>query len=113
MEHRKRYSRSEQEMVIGIYRESGKTLQDFCRDEGFEIARVERWLRRHEAGISGPVREAVSFLEVEQPSSSVAARPRLGKYRLGLANGSWLEVEGAFEAEAVRVLAAILREGQC
>lgn len=96
-------------MVIGIYRESGKTLQDFCKDEGFEVARVERWLRRHETGSTGAVR----FVEVKQPSPSVAARQQLGKYRLGFANGSWLEVEGTFEVDAVRELAEILREGQC
>jgi len=109
MEHRKRYSLAEQEMVIGIYRESGKTLPDFCKEEGFAVARLERWLRRHEAGRTGVVR----FVEVKQPSPSAAARQRLGKYRLGFANGSWLEVEGAFEADAVRELAEILREGKC
>jgi len=33
-----------------------------------------------------------------------------GKYRLGFGNGAWLEMEGSFEAEAVRVLARIVRE---
>jgi len=100
-------------MVIGVYRESGKTLRDFCKDEGFAVARLERWLRRNEVESTGPVRGAVRFLEVEQPSPSAAAQQRLGKYRLGFANGSWLEVEGAFEADAVRELVAVLREGQC
>ena len=100
-------------MVIGIYRESGKALPDFCKDEGFEIARVERWLRRHEARSTGSIQGVVRLMEVKQPSPSVAAPQRLGKYRLGFANGNWLEVEGAFEAEAIRELSAILREGQC
>lgn len=113
MEHRKRYSRAEQEMVIGIYRESGKTLPDFCKDEGFEVARVERWLRRHEGGSRDSIHETARFVEVKPPSPTVAARQRLGKYRLGFANGNWLEVEGAFETDAVRELAEILREGQC
>jgi hypothetical protein len=110
MERRKRYSQAEQEMVIGIYRESGKTLTDFCEDEGFEVTRVERWLRRSKEGS----KEAVKFVEVKQPSPlPVTDQARLGKYRLGFANGSWLEVEGAFQAGTVRELAAILREAQC
>lgn len=113
MEHRKRYSRAEQEMVIGIYRESGKTLPDFCKDEGVEVARVERWLRRHEGRSRDSIQETARFVEVKPPSPSVADRPQLGRYRLGFANGSWLEVEGAFEAVAVRELAKILQEGQC
>jgi len=92
-----------------LYRESGKTLRDFCKDESLEAARVKRWLRRQKMGSTEPVR----FLEVEAPSPSVAAWQRPGKYRLGFANGSWIEVEGAFEEGEVRALAAILREGRC
>jgi len=35
-------------MVIGLYRESGKTLREFCETEGMDIRRVERWLKRRD-----------------------------------------------------------------
>lgn len=92
-----------------MYRASGRTLREFCENEGLEISRVERWLRHHEAGRM----ETIRFVEVEQkPVFSVPKNP--GRYRLGFANGSWLEIEGAFEKAAVQELAAILREeGKC
>lgn len=35
-------------MVVGMYRESGRTLGEFCESEGLEVSRVKRWLRRQE-----------------------------------------------------------------
>ena len=108
MEHRKRYSRAEQEMVIGMYRESGRTLREFCESEGLELSRVERWLRCHE--VEG--KETIKFIEVEQKVPPITSLS-LPKYRLGFANGSWLEIEGAFEKATVQELAEILREQRC
>jgi len=112
MEYRKRYSNAEQEMVIGLYQESGRTLSEFCEGEGLEVGRVERWLKQR------GVRKAneVKFVEVEQEAAvatSMLATEFLGKYRLGFANGSWLEIEGGFKPAAVRELIEILREGKC
>lgn len=45
METRKDYSVAEQEMVIGLYEESGRTLREFCESKGLEPKRLERWLR--------------------------------------------------------------------
>lgn len=95
-------------MVVGMYRESGRTLREFCENEGLEVPRVERWLRRQEEAR----RAAIRFVEVER-KLPVVSSAGTGKYRLGFANGSWLEVEGGFEKAAVRELVEILREEKC
>ena len=108
MEHRKRYNQAEQEMVIGMYRESGRTLREFCEGEGLELSRVERWLRRHE--VEG--KKAIKFVEVEQKAPPITSLSS-PKYRLGFANGSWLEIEEAFEKATVQEFAEILRGQRC
>lgn len=54
----------------------------------------------------------MKFVEVDQKPALPAAQV-MGRYRLGFANGSWLEIEGSFDALAVRELAGILREERC
>jgi len=71
MEYRKRYSNAEQEMVIGLYRESGKPLKEFCEGEGLEVGRVERWLKHRE----GRKANEVKFVEVEQEAALAASMP--------------------------------------
>lgn len=108
MEKRKHYSYAEQEMVIGMYRQSGKTLREFCATEGVEIRRVERWLKGREEKRG----KDVQFVEVEESPVESSVRGA-AKYRLGLPNGGWLEIDGVFEKEAVRELVGILRDGAC
>jgi len=108
MATRKRYSQAEQKKVIGQYRESGQTLSEFCGGRGLETGRMKRWLTRSER--KSP--EGTRFVEVEQ-SKNPSAMKGLAKYRLGFSNGSWLEIEGGFEAAAIRELAGILRDGAC
>jgi len=109
MEPRKHYSVAEQEMVIGLYGESGKTLREFSESEGLEPKKLERWLRAQKARQEGPAKE-MSFVEVEESPKAERAEI-VGKYRLGFENGAWLEIEGSFENETVKELVAILREG--
>jgi len=45
METRKRYGPAEQELLISLYEESGKTLREFCESEGMAPKKLERWLR--------------------------------------------------------------------
>jgi len=108
MENRKRYSRAEQELVIGLYRESGRTLREFCEGEGLEIGRMERWMRARERRDDAEVR----FVEVEQKPPMSANRCS-GKYRLGFSNGNCLEIEGGFDSAEVKVLVCILQGGKC
>lgn len=110
MEKRKRYSRAEQEMAVSLYEESGTTVSEFCRVEGLDPRRLERWIKERgeeAAGTSPDVR----ILEVEEkPSASMPAAKGVGKCRMGFRNGAWLEIEGSFEPSLVRVLAEIARE---
>jgi len=108
MENRKRYSRAEQELVIGLYRESGRTLREFCEGEGLEVVRMERWIRAREKRGANEMR----FLEVEQRPSMSANRCS-GKYRLGFANGNSLEIEDGFNTTEVKELVSILQGGKC
>ncbi|CAN5481595.1 hypothetical protein BH09VER1_BH09VER1_53780 [soil metagenome] len=107
MEKRKRYSEAEQEMVISLYEESGKTMSEFSEAEGLDARKLERWMRTRKSRVA----EAVRMVEVEERPEETKAPGRVaGKYRLGFGNGAWLEMEGSFEAEAVRVLTRIMRE---
>lgn len=112
METRKHYSVAEQEMVIGLYRESGKTLREFCKSEGLEPKKLERWLRAQKARQEGPAKE-MSFVEVEEKSERPEEVKLAAKYRLGFESGGWLEIEGDFEGAKVRELVEILRDGIC
>ena len=111
METRKHYSVAEQEMVIGLYEESGRTLREFCESEGLEPKKLERWVRarrtRESAG-AGVLR----LVEVEEKPETAKQAKLTGKYRLGFESGAWLEIEGGFEREAVRELLEIMREGE-
>ncbi|OJV06581.1 MAG: hypothetical protein BGO12_00335 [Verrucomicrobia bacterium 61-8] len=98
-------------MVIGLYRESGKTRREFCESEGLEPKKLERWLRAQRARQEGVGRE-VSIVEVEEKPES-AGKETAAKYRLGFGVGAWLEVEGDFEGARVRELVEILREAAC
>ena len=95
-------------MVIGLYEESGKTLGAFCETEGLEPKKLERWLAKRNR--KSP--KAVRLVEVEEKAaeSKSGKAEGGGKYRLGFGNGIWLEIEGSFERESVRVLVGILRE---
>lgn len=112
MTNRKRYSQAEQELVIGMYRESGKTMREFCEGEGLEIERVERWIRQSETRKAGAARKGSRFIEVVESQTSPVPKSE-GRYRLGFGNGVWLEIEGHFEAESVRSLVAIIKEQGC
>lgn len=111
MERRKHYSVEEQEMVIGLYRESGKTLREFSESEGLAAKKLERWLREQKARWEG-VRKEAGFVEVEEKPEP-RGRETAAKYRLGFGAGAWLEIEGEFEGARVRELVEILREGVC
>jgi len=109
METRKHYSVAEQEMVIGLYEESGRTLREFCESEGLEPKKLERWVRARrtrETAEAGVVR----LVEVEEKAERAELEKASGKYRLGFGSGVWLEIEGNFEREKVRELVEILRE---
>ena len=99
-------------MVIGLYEESGKTLKDFCKSEGLEAKKLERWVRsrrtRESAGAGG-----LRLVEVEEKPKVTNEAKASGKYRLGFGSGAWLEIEGNFDGKKVRELVEILREGVC
>ena len=112
METRKHYSVAEQEMVIGLYEESGRTLREFCESEGLEPKKLERWVRARrtrETVKAGVLR----LVEVEEKSERPEVVKLTAKYRLGFESGARLEIEGDFEGAKVRELVEILRNEIC
>ena len=96
---RRRFSAEEKARIVGQYKESGLTRVEFCRREGVSLFNLQRWLgRQNRAG-------EARFVEVE--TRAIAER---GRYRFGFEGGAWLEVQGGFDEQEVRVLASIVRE---
>ena len=96
---RRRFSAEEKARIMGLYEESGLTRAEFCRREGVGLFNLRRWLGKRRRA------EVARFVEVEAQGTA-----EQGRYRMGFAEGAWLEVERGFDEREVRVLAGIVRE---
>jgi len=96
---RRRFSAEEKARIVGLYEESGLTRVEFCRREGIGLFNLQRWLGKRRRSGEG------RFVEVE--ARAIAEH---GRYRFGFEGGAWLEVQGGFDEQEVRVLASIVRE---
>jgi Transposase len=96
---RRRFSAEEKARIVGQYEQSGLTRVEFCRREGVSLFNLQRWLGKRTRA------EKARFVELE-----ARAIGKQGRYRLGFEGGTWLEVEGDFDEQEVRVLASIARE---
>jgi len=96
MEARKHYSVAEQEMVIGLYEESGRTLKEFCESEGLEPKKLERWVRARRTRESENA-NVLRLVEVEEKSMRPEVVKTVGKYRLGFGSGEVQRICGPVE----------------
>jgi len=55
---RKRFSEQEKQEIIRRYKESGKTVAQFGRDNEISSINIQRWLRKEETKLNKSVEES-------------------------------------------------------
>lgn len=102
---RRYWREADARVVVEGWRRSGETLSGFAERHGVAPGRVARWVRRlEEAGGEGLRFHPVRLVEREPERESGAP------IEIHLADGQWVRVPHAFEAEDLRRVLMVLAE---
>lgn len=64
---RKKYSKQEKQEIIRSYKESGKTVAQFGRDNEISAINIQRWLKKEETKSNKAAGEPeVNFVEIKK-----------------------------------------------
>lgn len=88
IERRKRYTQERKDELLELFRQSGESATQFCKEQGISYPTLKRWL--------GPApREAVSFVEIGEERSNA------GRMSVALPGGLWLDFAADCEKSVV------------
>ena len=107
---RKKFSGQEKQEILRRYKESGKTVAQFGRDNEISAINIQRWLKKEEAKLNNAAEESeTNFVEIKKDNLMVDSNEQLHTSSIVLAcNGCVLQIADGFNQVTLKnILSAV------